>query len=685
MKRLVSIVILVSAAGLLACVARNARESSSMNPVPSTAPTDPGAAALRRELYDLHRLSAHDYQPFKTSFVLGLEGMSGCPRRLEPGDSRVLVDVRGTGSLRHIWQTHGPDASPFVLEFYVDGETTPSISGRPEDLIDAARATTQSLVMVPGRIIEHHSRNLYLPVPFDRSLRVELRFTDNYGLIFLQLDGRVGDDSLKGARLVQEPADAAAEASGGGAGFTLRYENLPPRQALPADAFEMLTRQTAAFRGNRRIALGQGPGIVRRLGVNRARQGVRMRIYCDGAAGPAIDVDMADFFGPFRGTALNNNSCYLPMPFARALELEIDGASADEEWRFEIDYHPYTEWNDDWGYLHARSSVTQATDGVVPHPVLMTRGRGHYIATALYATGHDHGGGDFTIVDGEGPDPRFLHGINGEDYFSFAFFGRGENFPYSEAFSNDEGRMRLHLENPYPFRESLAFDWGTLPGHTPRSVAWWYQDSPEDLTLDADAARGLQWQVFGPVGVPTLEDGNTPDVDRMFAGLPPPEDLDAGKPLRAEHRFDGVHEGTFEGWAAQRAVGPHLNLTYVYGHVMDLGAYQHMGYWPRAMMAQARLVSTGAREVTLQLSYDDPIEVELNGDTVLRHGGLEDGFITRRARAELAAGENRLLVRMLDTPNNNTAWAGLNLRILDAAGNELSAQLQPWLDRAAKQ
>ena len=45
----------------------------------------------------------------------------------------------------------------------------------------------------------------------------------------------------------------------------------------------------------------------------------------------------------------------------------------------------------------------------------------------VYDTHHDHGGGDFAIIDANTPYPSFLHGINGEDYFSFAFFGKGEN------------------------------------------------------------------------------------------------------------------------------------------------------------------------------------------------------------------------------------------------------------------
>ena len=143
---------------------------------------------------------------------------------------------------------------------------------------------------------------------------------------------------------------------------------------------------------------------------------------------------------------------------------------------------------------------------------------------SIYDTHHDHGGGDFAVIDANTARPSFLHGDFGEDYFSFAFFGKGENFPYSEAFDNDEGRMRVHFENPYPFTESIMVNWGVTGGLSPRSVAYWYQDSPGDLSTSERAAWGREWSVFGPATVKALlDDGNTPDVadlDKLFEVLP---------------------------------------------------------------------------------------------------------------------------------------------------------------------
>ena len=329
----------------------------------------------------------------------------------------------------------------------------------------------------------------------------------------------------------------------------------------------------------------------------------------------------------------------------------------------------------DWGYFHARSDHLFGASGYDQFQVLNTTGRGKWLGMSLYNTRHDHGGGDFAVIDGGTASPSFLHGINGEDYFSFAFFGKGENFPYSEAFSNEEGRMRLHLENPYVFNESIHISWGVTKGVNPRSVAYWYQEDAKSKTLSAEQARGLKWKVFGAVGVPLLSDGNTPDVsdpEKLFAALPFEADLDAGKPAETYHTmFSKTNSAAFNGWAEQYAVGNHLNLMYIHGHAMELHDHMHMGYYPRCMMAKTEFSIGKAQPVELQLSYDDPLVVEVNGKKVFQDMELRRGFTTATFDADLLKGGNRVVVKMLDTPNNNTCWAGISLRVLDAQGNEV--------------
>ncbi|RLA38919.1 MAG: hypothetical protein DRQ64_07970 [Gammaproteobacteria bacterium] len=480
------------------------------------------------------------------------------------------------------------------------------------------------------------------------------------------MDYRLEDDSMKGARLRQKGKDSK---------ITLAYveatsSSLPPPH-IKATKTSLLRR---TIKGNGEFTV-TGPAIIRKLAVNHTCAGVRMNIFFDDEPAPSVEVDLADFFGPFKGSAFGDNACYLPMPFAKKMKVVVSGAKDDAVWNFDVEAEPFQALEKDWGYFHARSDHLFGASGYDQFQILNTTGRGKWLGMSLYNTQHDHGGGDFAIIDGGTANPSFLHGINGEDYFSFAFFGQGENFPYSEAFANDVGRMRLHLENPYVFNESINIAWGVTKGVNPRSVAYWYQEDAKSKVLSAEQAQGLKWKVFGPVGVPLLADGNTPDVsdpEKLFAALPAEADLDAGKPAEAYHiMFTKTNKGTFNGWAEQYAVGGHLNLMYIYGHAMELHDHMHMGYYARCMMAKTELSVGKAQTVELQLSYDDPLVVEVNGKKVFQDLELRQGFTTTTFDADLLKGGNKVVVKMLDTPNNNTCWAGISLRIFDVGGSEI--------------
>jgi len=615
----------------------------------------PEVAGYREELNDLHKLVS--YRAYKNSFIPGLEGMCGRTFTLTPDSRKTVLDVKGMGSLRHIWETHGPEAGSFELEIFIDGETRPRIQGRLDDIIRAAQKCKQNYVMNAGSFVANRAWNLYLPIPFDKSIRVDLVSPKDIGLIFIQLDYRVDDDSLQSVQVLQK---------GQGKEMQLYYTGV--KEVTAATVSKKVQRHRYDFYGDHTIEV-KGPAIIRRLRINTQRKGVKMRIRFDGESTAAVDVDLADFFGPFRGVVLNNNNSYFPMPLASKAEIKIVGANANDQWTIELEVEPVKEFEKGWGYFHAKSSeASEPTNGALPYQVLYTQGRGHWLGMSMYETGHDHGGGDFTVIDGDTSRPEFLHGDFGEDYFSFAFFGTGQNFPYSEAFDNDRGRMRLHLENPYPFRESIKMSWGTLPRHKPRSVAFWYQDTPIDMTRTVEQAKGMKWSVFGPVSVPIKANGNTADTsdpDKLFAVLPDPEQLDKGMEFEAEHlMFSKKFTGTFKGWGQQPAMGNHLNLTHVYGHVMDLGGDHHIGYYARAMLAKTMISSAETRQVSFELSYDDPLQVFLNGKEIYGDMQLREGFHTRSFTGQLQKGDNQLLIKMLDTPNINACWAGISLRML---------------------
>ncbi len=156
---------------------------------------------IQKDLLNLHQLQS--YRAGKNSFVLGLETICNRPPMLAEHGRKTILNLEGEGSLRHIWETHGPGNSPFILEFFVDGEKQPSIHGPLDELVEAAKKCDQSYISPGGSTIDYDSYNFYIPVPFEKSLRVDLVANPKIGMVFLQLDYRLEDKSMNGITLVQ--------------------------------------------------------------------------------------------------------------------------------------------------------------------------------------------------------------------------------------------------------------------------------------------------------------------------------------------------------------------------------------------------------------------------------------------------------------------------------------------------
>ena len=590
-----------------------------------------------REFYLRNIDALRDYRPGKNSFVEGPNRRLGSYQA--PGQRFTLLDVHGPGSIRHLWSTWREGQGNHRLDFFVDGAAQPVLSGTLDELIAQAQQLSPPPVPVPGFVGNKGARNLFLPVPFNEHLRLEMETLEPTWLIFYQIDYRIGQTATEAAPPAARPATSAS----------YRTVTIPP-----------------GHKGD--VATIPGPAVVRRWQVKTDapladHSQIELEVRYDDAPGVAVRANLADFFGPFRGASVETDqksgarSCHLPMPFARSVRFALENRTGRAlEVEFDAAVEPLEKWDGTRGYFHALGQTTPRTTGYRQHQVLYLRGRGHWLGMALYNTGHDHGGGDFAVIDAEGDAPAFLHGVNGEDYFTFAWFGRGEHHPFAMAGTNEAGRCRFHFENPYPFQRSFSLYWGTYPDLATRSVAYWYQDSPDDTTVpDAANPLAVEWDCFGPV--PLKLDAQHQPVGEFPSVLPGVGDLDAGRQFECRC----VNETFTRGWMKQRSIGPMLDLTYLSRHGTKIVGEIELGGMGHAFLARRHLASPVARRAVFQLSHDDPLRVLVNGAEVYR-GGTHNGFATQRIPVALAAGQNEIVVQLTSFFNVNFNWAGFALR-----------------------
>ncbi len=609
---------------------------------------------------DIHVLKS--YRPGKNSFVESTDRHAGY--FTGKGFRFTVLDIKGTGSLRHIWSTWTKDGPHFEWQFFVDGETKPSLRGSLDQIVDAAARVTQAPGAGSSVPVDPEKRdyNLYLPVPFEKSLRIDLvQVKDRVELFFCQIDYRTGDDSLRGIRLRARTSDS---------GLEMRYEGWHPQAAAPVSTTHVEFPSKHIEPGER-VLLGRasGPAIVRRLLLDAPIDAdLRLKVRYDQAKSDAVDVPLRRYFGEFKGASFERISehlaaSYLPMPFRSGCEIYLENRSTTSATAtLQLDLERVPAFSADWGYFHALYHQSLRTNGHHPHQVLYIRGRGQWLGMSLFNSGHDHGGGDFAVIDGESSHPAFLHGVNGEDYFTFAWFGRGQHQPYAQAINNVAGRYRHHFENPYVFQKSFQLEWGAFPGLRPETVAVWYQDSPEDTTVpDGSPEITETWDAFGPVPIPLESSARHAG---LYAGLPSVADLDRGE------SFDVHNEGeSFRaGWLWEETSGPSLNLTYLSRHGVAVNGEKFLGGNGHAFLARRRFLAKHAAVLPAWLSHDDPIEIELNGATVYHNAELGPGFRTRSLSLPIRAGENELVVRLTNYFNQTFNWTGFALWLQDENG-----------------
>lgn len=122
---------------------------------------------------------------------------SPCIQTIKAGDSVTLMDVDGPGVIRHIWMTVTDRTSPtgpnvlrnLILEFYWDGEETPSVQCPIGDFFCCGHAQACRINSIPIMVVPNRGFNCYFAMPFEHA-RIVLRNDHNEDVpaFFYQID-----------------------------------------------------------------------------------------------------------------------------------------------------------------------------------------------------------------------------------------------------------------------------------------------------------------------------------------------------------------------------------------------------------------------------------------------------------------------------------------------------------------
>lgn len=441
------------------------------------------------------------------------DGFSGKHSFLrKEGDALVIAELKGPGAITRLW-TPTPIDAP--IEFYIDGERSPRIVMPLNQLFTGRQAP------FTGPLVGRGAGGFwsYVPIEFARSIKVLVRAPK---LQFYQLN-----------YALYSP------------GTRLRRTDSPvPRELrMPSEGRAVISEVSLPPRGTATLFQTDRPGriVSLRLGPASAFAGdardVDLRVTWDGAAQPAIEMPVSEFFAYsfgdpaarslLLGTENDMNFVQLPMPFSRSAKLELVSRRTSGQpisIRAELIASDRGRAPDE-AYLHARwNRETRARKGF-PFPMLDVTGRGHLVGYTLQVQGAVPGdtgffeGDDVVTIDGQ----RAIQGTGTEDAFNGGWYGlpgrwnERSSHPLNGALDYSRqlartGGYRLLVGDAYSFKRSLNFT---------------IEHGPERNEADGDYAGAVFFYLDRAEGLPlTHVERRVIRLDRFRVGTNPAAALD---------------------------------------------------------------------------------------------------------------------------------------------------------------
>jgi D-arabinan exo alpha-(1,3)/(1,5)-arabinofuranosidase (non-reducing end) len=604
----------------------------------NTSAPAPTSLETARNYYLSDLIKMPSYSPGKNSFLV---------QKLHRGDRKTLLLLSGSGSVRHIWSTWSipgddsdtPAPGRIFVRIFVDGQSKPTISGSLDELCRAAETTGTRFVPLPAFNYKG-AFNFYLPIFFTRGLRFEIEATDEVEEFYAQIDYRTEASPQPSPRLVSEKNAALLTLNYLGDQSAFHSTEIPHNRPL---------RESRNLEYGPGVNSGEltidGPGILHELTVRGdSLPDLELRIYWDDDPSPAVQAPLRYLYADFTNIAFESkpgqSTCFFPMPFrkrARIVIRSLAGRSGQLTMDYSLEQGPLPART---LYFHAQYHEADKTLGYSQYSVLEVQGEGLFVGMNLFDSGHNHGGGDSALIDAGSAAPRVLHGICGEDYFGFAWHRTGTMTLLTGA-PVHERRYRLHLENPYPFHDSLQFSFGVFAGLHPKSVAFWYQ-LPGPVPESHWTALDAPWKILGPFGLDTL----LPDAvtDKTY-----PTAVLIKEPTNLAERWQDaeMHSGF-------------IDATYQSRHYVMIESGTGFVAGPSKIRMVTYIYSPSLRNVNAIFGHDDRLLVRLNDATVAE---IPDrgGFGPAHLNLKFHSGWNKLDLVIYNDENVNWRWSGISL------------------------
>ncbi len=246
----------------------------------------------------------------------------------------------------------------------------------------------------------------------------------------------------------------------------------------------------------------QGTGVITRMWFtiqDRSPQMLRslkIEMFWDGAAKPAVSAPFGDFFGNGLGMMVQHENelfanpegrsfnCFIPMPFKTGAKVVVtnEGSTDLKMLFYDIDFVKLTEWNPANLYFHCFWNRDTATTPGTDYTILPEiEGKGRFLGVNFSVIGNPAyrkswwGEGEVKMyIDGDGTNPTLV-GTGTEDYIGTAwgqgkFCNRYTGCLVADTENDRWTFYRFHIPDPVMFASDIRVTIQAMGGNMKKTV-----------------------------------------------------------------------------------------------------------------------------------------------------------------------------------------------------------------------